>query len=321
MMFVVERAWALTSRPPASCLLGVGLHRCLVARPARRPRVTTSASLAQPPRVVAEAIARRGGQPVDGDVVLGPGVVSVALHVAPYPAGDAQHIPRRPTAANRRCFVFTRIRCERPSSIRVSSWLLTPCSLSDDRSWPGRSPRLSPAPQCKPCWRLWRETKVRNAKLIGLNEISRSSSLCSWPAYAPRSSASRTLAIFAPPITGPRPSTSEAKAARNAACRLRLNSCRSSRRTSIAAPSGFQVVLSAKQATAPRPCRDGPRDHRYSSGVTANESPAEHCNHESSGPSSVLAPKRNPSQVPSFTGFGIPTRLNWPAPTSAYTRS
>jgi hypothetical protein len=78
--------------------------------------------------------------------------------------------------------------------------------------------------------------------------------------------------------------------------------------------------LSAKQATAPRPCRDGPRDHRYSSGVTANESPAEHCNHESSGPSSVLAPKRNPSQVPSFTGFGIPTRLNWPAPTSAYTR-
>jgi integrase len=53
--------------------------------------------------------------------------------------------------------------------------------LSGDRSWPGRSPRLSPAPQCKPCWRLWRETKVRNAKLIGLNEISRSSSLCSWP--------------------------------------------------------------------------------------------------------------------------------------------
>jgi hypothetical protein len=24
--------------------------------------------------------------------------------------------------------------------------------------------------------------------------------------------------------------------------------------------------------------------------------------------------------VPSFTGFAIPTRLNWPAPTSAYTR-
>jgi len=131
---------------------------------------------------------------------------------------------------------------------------------------------------------------------------------------------SRTLAIFAPPITGPRPSTSEAKAARNAACRLRLNSYRSSRRTSIAAPSGFQLVLSAKQATAPRPCRDGPRDHRYSSGVTANESPAEHCNHESSGPSSVLASKRNPSQVPSFTGFGVPTRLNWRPPTSAYTR-
>src|SRR6476620_8052377 len=183
--------------------------------------------------------------------------------------------------------------CCAPSSTRVSSWLLTPCSLSGDRSWPGRSPRLSPAPQCKPCWSLWRETKVRNATLIGLNEISRSSSLCSWPAYAPRSSASPTLAIFAPPITGPRPSTSEAKAARNAACRLRLNSCRSSRRTSIAAPSGFQVVLSAKQATAPRPCHDGPRNHRYSSGVTANESPAEHCNHESSGPSSVLAPKRN----------------------------
>jgi len=79
--------------------------------------------------------------------------------------------------------------CCAPSSIRVSSWLLTPCSLSRDRSWPGRSPGLSPAPQCKPCWRLWRETKVRNAKLIGLNEISRSSSLCSWPAYAPRSSA------------------------------------------------------------------------------------------------------------------------------------
>ena len=53
-------------------------------------------------------------------------------------------------------------------------------------------PKALPAPQCKPCWRLWRETKVRNAKLIGLNEISRSSSLCSWPAYAPRSSASRT---------------------------------------------------------------------------------------------------------------------------------
>ena len=79
--------------------------------------------------------------------------------------------------------------CCAPSSIRVSSWLLTPCSLSGDRSWPGRSPRLSPAPQCTPCWRLWRETKVRNAKLIGLDEISRSSSLCSWPAYAPRSSA------------------------------------------------------------------------------------------------------------------------------------
>ena len=44
--------------------------------------------LAQPPRVVAEAIARRGGQPVDGDVVLGPGVVSVALDVAPYPARE-----------------------------------------------------------------------------------------------------------------------------------------------------------------------------------------------------------------------------------------
>ena len=56
-------------------------------------------------------------------------------------------------------------------------------------------------------------------------------------------------------------------------------------------------------------------------GVTANESPAEHCNHESSGPSSVLAPKHNPSPVPSFTGFGIPTQRNWPAPTSAYTRS
>ena len=82
----------------------------------------------------------------------------------------------------------------------------------------------------------------------------------------------------------------------------------------------FPGGTSAKQATAPRPCRDGPRDHRYSSGVTANESPVEHCNHESSGPSSVLAPKRNPSRVPSFTGFGIPTRLNWPARTSAYTR-
>ena len=114
---------------------------------------------------------------------------------------------------------------------------------------------------------------------------------------------SRALAIFAPPITGPRPSTSEAKAARNAACRLRLNSNRSSRRTSIAAPSGFQLVLSAKQATAPRPCRDGPRDHRYSSGVTANESPAEHCNHESSGPSSVLAPDAQP--VPGALVHGL----------------
>ena len=150
--------------------------------------------------------------------------------------------------------------------------------------------------------------------LIGLNEISRSSSLRSWPAYAPRmSSASRTLAIFAPPITGLRPSTSEAKAARNAACRLRLYSCRSSRRTSIAVPSGFQVVLSAKQATAPRPCGDGPRDHRYSWGVTANQSPAEHCNHESCGPSSVLAPKRNLSQVnrpgsDGGSGYWISTR-------------
>ena len=29
--------------------------------------------------------------------------------------------------------------CCAPSSIRVSSWLLPPCSLSGDRSWPGRS--------------------------------------------------------------------------------------------------------------------------------------------------------------------------------------
>ena len=185
--------------------------------------------------------------------------------------------------------------CCAPSSIRVSSWLLTPCSLSGDRSWPGSSPRLSPAPQCKPCWRLWRGTKVRNAKLIGLNEISRSSSLCSWPAYAPRSSASRTLAIFAPPITGPRPSTSEAKAARNAACRLRLNCCRSSVSTSIAAPSGFQggskrkagdstSALSRWPARSPLFVgRDGERITRGTLQSRIKRS------------LSVLAPKRNPS--------------------------
>ncbi len=121
----------------------------------------------------------------------------------------------------------------------------------------------SGGPHCTTARRAAPGGRLRHAKLIGLNEISRSSSLRSWPAYAPRSSAWRTLAIFASPITGPRPSTSEAKAAKNAACRLRLNPCRSSKRTSIAAPSAFQVVLSAKQATAPRPCRDGPRDHRY----------------------------------------------------------
>jgi hypothetical protein len=224
------------------------------------------------------------------------------------------------TKQRRFAAVGRRRMCCAPSSIRGSSWLLTPCNLSGDRSWPGRSPRLSPAPQCKPCWRLWRETKVRNAKLIGLNEISRSSPLRSWPAYARRSSASRTLAIFR--TTDNRAATIHVrgKGGKERSVPIEADSCRSSRRNSIAAPSGFQVVLSAKQATAPRPCRDGSRDHRYSSGVTANEAPAEHCNHDSSGPSSVLAPKRNPSQVPSFTGFGIPTRLNWPAPTSAYTR-
>ena len=74
-------------------------------------------------------------------------------------------------ASIRRCWSTWNVLC---TFLYTSEQLAAnPMQLVGDRSWPGRSPRLSPAPQCKPCWRLWRETKVRNAKLIGLNEISR----------------------------------------------------------------------------------------------------------------------------------------------------
>jgi hypothetical protein len=44
--------------------------------------------------------------------------------------------------------------------------------------WP--HPRPSPATQLKNCWRLPRKARIRSAKHIGLNEISRSSSPHSW---------------------------------------------------------------------------------------------------------------------------------------------
>src|SRR6188472_2682512 len=48
------------------------------------------------------------------------------------------------TKQRRYAAVGRRGMCCAPSSIRVSSWLLTPCSLSGDRSWPGRSPKALP---------------------------------------------------------------------------------------------------------------------------------------------------------------------------------
>ena len=208
--------------------------------------------------------------------------------------------------------------CCAPSSIRVSSWLLPPCSLSGDRS--------SAAPQGSPCTAVqallatvlrdegskrqtdWAERDlalILTALLAGL----RSEELRVADIGDIRTTDNRAATIH---VRG--------KAARNAACRLRLNSYRSSRRTSIAAPSGFPAGTKRKAGDSTSALSRWPARSPLFVGRDGERITRGHCNHESSGPSSVLAPKRNQSQVPSFTGFGIPTRLNWPAPTSAYTR-
>ena len=58
----------------------------------------------------------------------------------------------------------------------------------------------------------------------------------------------------------------------------------------------------------PRPCPNGQRDPRCSSGVTANESPGERCSRASSGHSNAPAPTRNPPPAPSCTAYATPTR-------------
>ena len=200
--------------------------------------------------------------------------------------------------------------CCAPSSIRVSSWLRTPCSLSGDRSWPGRSPRLFPAPQCKPCWRLWRETKVRNAKLIGLNEISRSSSLCSLAGL--RSEELRLADIGDIRTTDDRAATIHVRGKggkeRSVPIEAELLSVIEAYLDSraIRFPGGTKRKagdstsgLSRWPARSPLFVgRDGERITRGTLQSRIKRS------------FKRAGPEAQPSQVPSFTGCGIPTRPN-----------
>ena len=187
------------------------------------------------------------------------------------------------------------------------------------RSSQGRSPRLSPAPQCKSCWRLCCETKVRNAKLSGLNEISRSSSLCSWPDYSPRSSALadigdiRTTDNRAAAIHVRGKGGKERSVPIEAELLFVIEAYLDSR--AIRFPAGTKrkagdstSALSRWPARSPLFVgRDGERITRGTLQSRIKRS------------FNRAGPEAQPVPGASFTGFGIPTRLNWPAPTSAYT--
>jgi len=57
-------------------------------------------------------------------------------------------------------------------SIPANCWRPIPCSWWEDQNSRSPSPRPSPAPRSKHCWIRSRRIGNRNAKPIGLNEIS-----------------------------------------------------------------------------------------------------------------------------------------------------